>query len=191
MVNTGILPVDIAELRAAKRETEIDLKWTAFNESSVLAYDVERSGTSSRFIKVGSVPAVATGLNKFNYSWTDPSPLKGNNFYRLKSIDIDGSFEYSKILKVSFEGNSSIQITPNPVTGNLMQVQVNSDKSKILVLNLYDAMGKRLFSKQLSVQAGAALLQVTLPESIKNGMYFAQLHDGENMLYNSKIIIQK
>lgn len=191
MVNLSILPVDIANLRANKRENEIDLKWTAFNESNVLTYDVERSENSRRFIKVGTVPAVANGLNEFNYSWTDPSPMKGNNFYRLKSIDTDGSFEYSKILKVSLDGSTSAQITPNPVTGNLMQVQVNSDKNKTLVLNLYDAMGKKLFSKQLNAQAGAALHQVTLPESIKNGLYFAQLHDGENMLHNSKIIIQK
>jgi hypothetical protein len=72
------------------------------DEVNVHEYQVERSTTgNSGFAKIGTVSA--KGL--LNYAFTDEAPLGGQVYYRIKSLDNDGTFGYSN--QISFKNGTS------------------------------------------------------------------------------------
>jgi hypothetical protein len=94
------------------------------------------------------VHASASFDNRKTYDYTDRQPLTGNNFYRLKQVDIDGQFEYSKVVQVKQKENTGLAtIYPNPVQ-YVLQIRLNNTNRQNHIA-IYDAMGKRLYSKQV------------------------------------------
>lgn len=92
---------------------EVLLEWQAEVDSDHSYFDVEKSGDGISFIKIGRVEANAP------FNFTDRTPYKGNNYYRLKGVDINGKLEYSKIINVSNNPGLVLQVYPNPVTEEL------------------------------------------------------------------------
>ena len=74
------------------------LNWSAKGNINNDHYDIERSSDGISFTKIGSVNAIASG-DVQQYNFNDVMPLPGNNYYRLKQVDKDGSSQYSSIQK--------------------------------------------------------------------------------------------
>jgi hypothetical protein len=62
--------------------------------------------------------------SRSNYEWLDRNAFTGNNYYRIKSIDINGEIQYSNIVKIVMsKGRLQITIYPNPVTDGNINLQ--------------------------------------------------------------------
>uniref|UniRef100_UPI0013002C81 T9SS type A sorting domain-containing protein n=1 Tax=Taibaiella helva TaxID=2301235 RepID=UPI0013002C81 len=72
------------------------------------------------------------------YSYTDKTPLRGNNYYRLKQTDKDGIYEYSEVRQLSFESGSSISIHPNPAKDYVIIDGLDGGET----IKVYDATGR-------------------------------------------------
>ena len=95
---TGLLPVTLIDFRANKYNETVVLNWYATRETDFKSFDIERSIVGIHFTNAGLVK----GQNLANYSFTDNNlPDAKNVFYRLKLIDIDGKFTYSKVVSIS------------------------------------------------------------------------------------------
>jgi len=101
VVNPGgiILPVNIISLTAQLQGAAVALAWTSLNELNVAYYEVEHSGDARSFISMGRVAALNNGMPKIDYTFTDEYPGKGDNYYRIKAVDKDGSYKYTNIVK--------------------------------------------------------------------------------------------
>ena len=103
------LPVKLGGIKAYEKQEGIQIDWTSYSEDNVLRYEIERSSDGSNFNSIGTVDAMnSNSMNHYNFIDTDP--LRGNNFYRLRSIDADGQYSYSVILKVNVNGIYTIRI---------------------------------------------------------------------------------
>gem|GEM_PF-5709701 len=111
-VANGSLPVDLERFGAALSNGVVNLNWQVGTENNVKGYEVERSATGTRFEKIGFVNA--TGSR--SYSFADKLPLEGKSLYRLKTVDLDGTFSYSQIVGVNADLPSGIKLFPNPAT---------------------------------------------------------------------------
>ena len=119
-------------------KNEVQLDWVTTNEINSDRFDVERSANGINFSKIGTVAANNNGAVTNRYTLTDPSPLAGNNFYRLKEIDLNGRFIYSPVVKINFSGSGYVSVSPNPASDF---VEVRTD-AKINAVQLIDGSGK-------------------------------------------------
>jgi hypothetical protein len=98
------------------------LTWKA-NETHVSHYEVERSVNARNFVKIATVKSQGDGICQ--YSLTDPSAATGNIYYRLRQVDQDGSYGYSRIVGVSGQDGIQLSAYPNPV-GDHVTVEVGA-----------------------------------------------------------------
>lgn len=120
MANYFVLPLQILSLNAEALGSMVKLKWTTTDQVNSSRFDIERSTDGINFTVIGSNSAIPTGASLNNtYSFLDPSPAFNANFYRLKMANIDGSYAYSKVIKIDFANGPSIHIYPNIVREGL------------------------------------------------------------------------
>ena len=167
------------------RRTDVNtvfLKWKTTNELNSRGFDVERSlGNASQFMKVAFVPALANGSLIKNYELTDPNSFAGTSYYRLKQIDIDSQFSYSKTIAIENKGvQESLTVYPNPAR-SLLYLKIVSQSSGNERILLYDANGKVVNLQAAFIQKGSNLLQMNV-SSLAKSMYFIRLCTGAGTL---------
>jgi hypothetical protein len=102
---------------------------------------VEHSGDGKHWSTLGHVAAQGQSTREVKYSYHDSSPMSGQNVYRLKMVDRDGSWGYSPLRSVYFEGEGSLY--PNPVSDKLHLSL--SDWGKVSKVELYESGGRRVY----------------------------------------------
>ncbi|MEP6746996.1 MAG: T9SS type A sorting domain-containing protein [Bacteroidota bacterium] len=110
---SNALPVHLLSFSASKENAKVKLFWTSTNESNFANYVVERSADGLSFSSIGTAIAKGGPLNN-NYQLYDEHPLAKANYYRLKQVDKDGSFTYSRIIRIDFDKAFTISVTPVP-----------------------------------------------------------------------------
>ncbi|HWJ92725.1 MAG TPA: T9SS type A sorting domain-containing protein, partial [Flavisolibacter sp.] len=102
---------------------EVVLKWSVATEANVAAYEIELARGNAElqaghYLKIGSVTSLGNSTTNRNYSFTDNEADKfGPRYYRLKIVNLDGSFSYSPIRSVLFNETVLGRVYPNPSTG--------------------------------------------------------------------------
>lgn len=165
------LPVDLLTFNAQKKDRTVLVSWKTSREHQSHHFEVERSGTGNSFRSVGSIAATGTAGN---YSFTDQLPLKGNNFYRLKMVDADGSFTYSRIVSLNFNNTGSIVLSPNPAPGRLY-VQLPSGHNYSM-LDVIDVSGKQVLQKNIASAITGLYLDI---QHLPAGRYVLRLRNGD------------
>ena len=152
--SAGVLPIILSDFVAVKKVKVVDLNWQTSNEQNSSYFDVEFSKDGSEFGSIGKVNAAGSSTTSKNYTLVHLTPVNGINYYRLKLVDVDGSFKYSAVRTVKFSTTKSIKIMPNPtadkiyITSNeggiLQSVGVYSLNGKLLQLVNNFALGKSI-----------------------------------------------
>ena len=116
------------------------IKWETNTERNSDYFEIEHSIDGSNFHAVGKVLAQGTSLDPIYYDFLHKKPQIGMNYYRLRIVDKDRTFEYSNIRQVTFEQSIelTINIYPNP-TSNLLNI-ATATKNPIDRLMAYDAL---------------------------------------------------
>jgi Secretion system C-terminal sorting domain len=122
-----VLPLQLLSWDARSVGPINDLDWTTTREVNVSEFVVERSSDGVQFKAIGNRPAQQIYSGNNDYSFIDSLPAP-TSFYRLRMIDIDGSFSYSAIKEVNHASAISITCYPNPV---INQVNVRIDDPNI------------------------------------------------------------
>src|SRR5690606_35391380 len=99
-------------------ERNVVLSWTSAEEVNSDRFEIERSSNAQDWRIIGTVAAVGDTKTGDDYHFNDSSPLSGKNYYRLKMIDKDATFTYSRIESVVMEITGiALKLYPNPVNG--------------------------------------------------------------------------
>ena len=101
------IPVELTSFTANVINKTVRLNWITATELNNSGFEIERmsiltSQVSNSWEKIGFVTGNGTSTEVSTYSFVDNHPAQGKNYYRLKQIDFDGSFEYSNIIEVDF-----------------------------------------------------------------------------------------
>ncbi len=133
---TGTLPVELLSFTGGKEGGVVDLFWQTASEVNSDYYLIERSADGNYPEIIGQIPAAGSSYTVLNYSFTDKNPLPQNNYYRLKSVDKDGSCAVSRTIAIDFTGNETnkISLYPNPVY-DLLELKTDDLSGKIRMLN--------------------------------------------------------
>jgi len=113
---TTALPVSLVSFTGEAVGKKVLLKWTTTNEVNNQRFEVQRSTDGLYFSTFTQVDGKGTTSTESNYSAYDAAPMAGINYYRLKQVDADNKFKYSKIININFESELKLGIYPNPVS---------------------------------------------------------------------------
>ncbi len=166
----GALPVRWISFEGRLSEQrQAVLTWKT-EEINVSRYEAERSADGRNFKVVGAVAAGGTGSG--SYSLTDPAPVSGTVYYRIRQVDIDGTFSYSRMIPLTYTGRGKLFVYPNPVKGNLI-IELGPEYigSKV---KLVSTAG--IVLQQAEVKEEVMTLDVS---TYASGIYFLQLYDGK------------
>ena len=181
---TGLLPVTIIDFTAHKNNEYVFLKWYASYETNFKKYEVERSSDAIVFSKIGEV----AGRNLADYDFTDYNlPPASIVYYRLKMIDIDGKFSYSKVIPIRLNNNFfNAQVYPNPTKGNLtIKLQkALTEKSNMIIADL---SGRVVLQRQVS--GGQKNIDLHL-NVFPAGRYFVKISNSNEVINQSFVIIK-
>jgi hypothetical protein len=179
----GSLPVVLASFKAvASEEKTVDLQWVTTFETNVGYFEIQKSTTGKTWTPLGTVLAKQESNVRVTYSFIDGSPLNGQNIYRLKMVDRDGSFAYSGLESVIMKGLSMINIYPNPVV----------DKFQIAT-----AKGVEVERVELYSGVGRMVMKVTQPDpkgvevaSLPAGTYVVKIVMTNGTIETRKLILR-
>jgi Secretion system C-terminal sorting domain len=179
---TNPLPVRLVNVRANRNGDRNKIEWTNLTEADVVAYEVERSVTGTRFETLTSVAAKSNSNDKEDYSVYDLQ-IDPVTYYRIKIISQGGKISYSLVVKVTANADQSqgLIVYPNPVTGNQFTLQMNS-ASGIYNIRIYAANGQLVKTEVLNHPGGAFSKTIELPEQLKTGQYLLHVTGGEKIL---------
>ncbi|HTQ28519.1 MAG TPA: T9SS type A sorting domain-containing protein [Puia sp.] len=170
-VATTPLPVTLVQFAAIlNSDHSVGLSWSTSQETNADYFSVLRSADGTTWQQLGTVKAKGFSSITSNYAFTDHDPLSGINYYRLKMVDQDGKFQYSKIVTVSANSNSvPLVVYNNPFT-DAIRIKVNTGISQNLSLVLTDMLGKVIIRQNLNAQVGDNLVNL-YPTGATQGTY--------------------
>jgi hypothetical protein len=162
-----LLPVKLVSFTAVLNNTTTDLQWKTASEINVSRFVIEKSTDGKNFKDAGIVQANGNSTQEISYSFKDIISEKTNVliYYRLRSIDIDGKYEYSavKIIRAHAqdERDSKLLGYPNPAT-NEFHITLPSDwQSKNVAYALFDAKGQLVNKRQTGLSGQTETFNLT------------------------------
>jgi hypothetical protein len=150
------LPVELIAFKAvAKPNRSVQLSWVAESEQDLLHYEIEKSTDAQQFDVIGQAESKGEIGITAKYEFDDLQPASGDNYYRLKMINDDNTFEYSPIQKVRFEDNgiTNFNIQPNPTYGPFTLL-FNAEKEVEVNIVITGANGLLVKTQKFSAQKG-------------------------------------
>jgi len=181
-----ILPVQFVSFDAQLQGDKVLVSWATAQEQNASHFEVQKSTDGISFATIGSVKAKGNSNSLLNYAFTDNNVAPGVSYYRLRQVDLDAKYVYTKTVPIRNEGRGKAFFAwPNPVK-DVLNVTLNQTKAENLMLRVVDYNGRTLRSNQINTVRG--MNQVSLNFSgLPPGMYIIQINGGETTL-TQKII---
>jgi len=172
--------VKLLEITARKvNNNDVQIEWKLAQETGVKQYEVEMARGNAdlqagHFVKIAELPGLGDVTSSRTYSFTDLEPDKfGPRYYRLKVVNLDGSFTYSPIRPVTFGDAVLWHVYPNPSTGlfNLVYQLGNNEQ---LYARIVDAKGSLVHEYRKTANGFPQKLNIDLSNKPK-GVYLMQV----------------
>ena len=183
---TNTLPVELTSFSASVANgNTVNLTWQTATEVNNYGFDIERSSGNSGWQKIGFVAGSGNSNSPKNYSFTD-NPSGGTSFsYRLKQIDVGGSFQYYDPVTVNLTLSKEPQLlqnSPNPFNPSTT-IKFYIPNTSDVSIKIYDMLGREvttLFNEQTT--AGYHIVfwngKDRRGENVASGVYLYRLTAG-------------
>ncbi|MEQ1554418.1 MAG: T9SS type A sorting domain-containing protein [Ferruginibacter sp.] len=170
---TSVVPLLWSFVKGQIINNQTLISWATTQEINTSKFDIEHSVDGIYFAKIGATAAVAGNSNTItNYNFTHLNPVVGFNYYRIKQIDLNGSFKYSVIVKVLNSKNiKQTIIAPNPVLDILNIVEPT--ETFVKSLEVYDTKGTLIIRKNINADIQVYGLPVL---ALSKGKYILKIN---------------
>lgn len=158
----------------------MQLNWNTALEVNNDFFAIEHSTDGQSFLPIGSVSGNGNVTATTNYAYLHQEPANGDNFYRLKQVDFDGTYAYSPVQRVNFSlANEGIQFTatPNPTDG-LISLRIAGELTTGSTITVLDLSGRELIRRVIIEQTNAPRIDLT---QLPSGTYLIKLTSGKEV----------
>ncbi|MEO5647475.1 MAG: T9SS type A sorting domain-containing protein, partial [Chitinophagaceae bacterium] len=179
------VPVTLLNVFASKLKNDIFLNWSTAQEVNSNKFEIERSLDGNAFIIAGFVNASgnSNSFNSYNFKDANAVQLATGDYiyYRLKLIDRDAKFVYSKVVRVNIkeESTATVSVYPNPFT-TVAYLKINLQRPELVSITISDASGKQVLNQATKAYAGMSLVNIHDSEKLAAGLYFASVEINGN-----------
>lgn len=175
----GILPIQLLTFTAHKEDYSIFLNWKTQSEKNSKEFDIERSLDGITFNKIGTIKASGNSEIQKNYLFIDSDlPDQNSWYYRLKLIDRDESFSFSKLIqvgKLQF-GSDHVNVYPNPFNKYLIIEPIEEEISALLI-TISSFNGLKLIEKTIQLKEAYQIQEI---ENLSPGLYLMSIQTPHN-----------
>jgi len=167
-------PIELSSFTGVAEECNGIINWTTQSEINFSHFELEKSIDGVSFSTIETIQG--KGNPGAAYSFVD-TKLRTINYYRLKSVDEDGTISYSKIIfidkgKGCSEADIEFEIYPNPVINTDLTVSVDSKfRNQEVNLAITDALGRVLIDIPTTLLRGGNIIEIPV-DKLANGTYF-------------------
>lgn len=170
---SGVLPIKLMSFEAFPELDKVNLKWQVSLQEDINSYEIEWRTGPQEFQKIGVINSKTSQNSVLIYDFLHETAVPGNNYYRLKIINSNGTFEYSNVITV--KRTPEFKVYPNPATS---YVKINTDNVLPVgsELKLINSMGI-IVRQQLT---DSNIVQHIELGGLTPGMYYIQLIDAAN-----------
>jgi hypothetical protein len=191
IVSFAPLPVTFTSVKAYRQAANVAVDWKVENEISIVKYEVEKSFNGKDYAVVNTVPVNALSNVSGNYLWVDNSQSAGDVFYRVKSIGINNNVKYTSILSVKgIHSAASINVYPNPVVGNVINLQITNKATGIYQVKLINNAGQIVYSNKIVVGSSNMSQALHVGSSVLKGIYQLEVKSADNLTTVKTLMLQ-
>ncbi len=159
------LPLTLLDFYGRYSNKAIALGWSTEREIDTKYFSLEKSFDAVSFVPLANIAASVNTQGKKTYGYTDNTPLKGVNYYRLKMVDADGRFTYSKIIAIATPITNAMMVFPNPVKDKLfIRLSGVGGAAEIVITDARGTVTRRLQLR--AVTAGTSVDVATLAAGV-------------------------
>ncbi|HQV50637.1 MAG: hypothetical protein IPF95_00010 [Flavobacteriales bacterium] len=181
MLDCTVLPVELVDFEAKVVDEVIELSWITQTESNSSHFTLEHSVDATDFKPIGSLSAAGNSFGTIDYSFDDPDPNNGVNYYRLKQVDLDGTFTYTDIVPIEFKKSLATLVPrPNPASSSI-QIDLPESSAGSCMATIYDTGGRIVRSVSIPAWIGPSFVNIPLND-LEVGSYMIQLIGNDQML---------
>ncbi len=186
------LPVELTSFNAsAISANQVKLSWSTATEKNNSGFVVERSVDNKAFNQIGFVKGNGTVSEISNYSFVDKTTA-ADYFYRLKQVDMDGSYNYSKVIEVNLAANLTFSLAqnfPNPFNPSTT-IKYSIAKAGFTKLTVYNSLGQAVKVLVNEVKTPGEY-NITFDAShLSSGLYFYKL-ETDGFVKTNKMLLVK
>lgn len=183
--SNNALPISLLSFGGIKKSNSVLLNWRTAAEINSKEFQIERLDLNNKFVKIGTVKASGNSNRVLVYNFTDFDILVNQkvNFYRLKMVDLDGSYKYSNVIKISDENGPKVfTVFPNPSVGKL-NIESNNINLAASTYKITNIIGE-------TVKTGNSAIEEIDVNNLAAGVYMITLVDSTNESVSVKFVKQ-
>jgi len=168
------LPLDLVSFTGTNKSSYNLLEWETQNEVNTSHFEIEFSVDGSVWKELGKESAAGLSSKSEFYSFADRTPAS-STYYRLKMVDLDGTYEYSTFIRISRDTkDGEVVVYPNPVQ-DLLTVAFEATQDATMKYTIKDVNGRTMATKQTNIINGSNQFFVPTTE-LSPGIYFIDLN---------------
>jgi uncharacterized repeat protein (TIGR02543 family) len=183
----GVLPITLSSFTGFTNNNINQLKWITQIEQSSSHFEIERSADAVSFEKIGSINASGISNLPKQYLFNDLNPIAGLNYYRLKMVDMDATYEYSHTIALENKKSETTYVFfPNP-THDFVNYQFNSEINESLQIEVLNTLGQTVFSQTKTATVGTNSIAINLADLVPGAYTIRVKHGALGITHTEKI----
>lgn len=178
-----LLNADLLSFSGKEQNAKAVLNWITSRENEPLRFEIEKSTDGINFTTVGVVNShLAYGEEQNHYSFTDPAPLNGRTYYRIKMKNANSRSVYSRTIQLSGKTEALDFLSViNPFSQALV-FEVIAEQGGRTELELYNATGKLVKKTEQEIAKGISRLRLDDTSPLSAGVYFLRVKQGGHII---------
>lgn len=186
---SNTLPVNFLSVNVKKAGIDVMVVyWDVDNEVNVKYYQVERSLDGVRFQAAGVVNYKVPIAGKNSYDFLDKFTAAEKIYYRVKQVDVDGKYMYSKVAVISNEQGDEVSILPNPSV-DYTTVAIGVTQNQKATIELIDIKGIRQVIQKVSLSKGLNNIRLNNLALLSRGTYFVKVSTNSGIVYKKLLLL--
>jgi hypothetical protein len=179
-----VLPVNFTDFKGTLQGNgSVLLHWDAIVDQDHDYFVVERSSDGINYTSLGYGPQTAP------FDFVDQHPNDGNNYYRIRQVDKDGSITYSTVINVPVDRPVNVVIYPNPVK-DIVNLKVSNRRTDHLKIEITDVQGRTLYTRTSMVNASTIEINVDM-KTFKPQVYILKVTNSNGETVATEKIIKR
>lgn len=191
--NCTVLANNKINFKGVRNGWKVDLNWTVTKNQEINYFTVERSTDGMHFAGVATINRQSATLQNGYYYTADNVNNIGSSYmyYRLKITAVDGSVQYSKVIKVSLSDNgiSAVTVLPNPVI-DIVHINLFSASERDVQIFIYDVAGRLVKAVNRHLIKGNSIISLDGFQSYSGGLYTVKVLSGKDVFVQKFLISQ-
>ena len=176
-----VTPVELSSFTVDSKNGNVELNWSTASETNNRGFGIERKSADGEYQNIGFTPGFGTTLTPQSYRYSDKNVVSGIYTYRLKQLNFDGTFSYSKEVNVNV--TSPIQYAleqnyPNPFNPNTT-IKYSIPEDGMVKIRVYNLLGQEVMTLVNNIQKAGRYEIVFDASKLASGVYYCRMESSK------------